>query len=417
MVKATDNGVLVAPFLLKCYEMVDDQSTDGLISWSSTGDSFVIFDVTGFETELLPNYFKHNNFSSFVRQLNIYGFRKIDTDRWEFSNDQFIKGQKYLLKNICRRKQPQVVVQQKSSWQKDKVVEAFEEDANSKLWEDVESLKTDKNALTQELVILRQHQQTSQTNLVVLKEQLKGMEKNQQQLLSFIVMAMQSPGILVQLLQPKENNWRMAETGKTVLKRVIDDIEPVPSDGMIVRYQPPIAQSPDPLSLPTLDSENLELGLSSDEVRDLLMNIDFTPGPMDEKLLSPESNWPMVIPELPDHIMDGESNWPMVIPELPDHIMDQMLLSSTLSENKEDGDCDTEELPNYGMELESTSPGRQQLSGEFEHKAKTVEDPQNLKMDRVAFGNQLDENQDMEILTEMIGLLASECNIKHQSNF
>ncbi|XP_058184050.1 heat stress transcription factor A-8 [Rhododendron vialii] len=417
MVKATENGALVAPFLLKCYEMVDDQSTDASISWSSTGDSFVILDVTGFETELLPKYFKHNNFSSFVRQLNIYGFRKIDTDHWEFSNDQFIKGQKHLLKNICRRKQPQVVVQRKSSRQKDKVVEAFEEDANSKLWEDVESLKTDKNALTQELVKLRQHQQTSQTNLVVLKEQLKGMEKNQQQLLSFIVMAMQSPGFLVQLLQPKENNWRMAETGKTVLKRVIDDMEPVPSDGMIVRYQPPMAQSPDPLSLPTLDSENLELGLSSDEVRDLLMNIDYTPGPMDEKLLSPESNWPMVIPELPDHIMDGESNWPMVIPELPDHIMDQMLLSSTLSENKEDGDCDTEELPNYGMEIESTSPGRQQLSGEFEHKAKTVEDPQNLKMDRAAFGNQLDENQDMEILTEMIGLLASECNLKHQSNF
>ncbi|KAE9450869.1 hypothetical protein C3L33_17228, partial [Rhododendron williamsianum] len=319
------------------------------------------------------------------------GFRKIDTDRWEFSNNQFIKGQKHLLKNICRRKQPQVVVQRKSSRQKDKVVEAFEEDANSKLWEDVESLKTDKNALTQELVKLRQHQQTSQTNLVVLKEQLKGMEKNQQQLLSFIVMAMQSPGFLVQLLQPKENNWRMAETGKTVLKRVIDDIEPVPSDGMIVRYQPPMAQSPDPLSLPTLDSENLELGLSSDEVRDLLMNIDYTPGPMDEKLLSPESNWPMVIPELPDHIMDGESNWPMVIPELPDHIMDQMLLSSTLSENKEDGDCDTEELPNYGMEIEFTS----------------LEDSNYLVV----------ENQDMDILTEMIGLLASECNIKHQSNF
>ncbi|KAF7133280.1 hypothetical protein RHSIM_Rhsim09G0088300 [Rhododendron simsii] len=417
MVKATENGALVAPFLLKCYEMVDDQSTDASISWSSTGDSFVIFDVTGFETELLPKYFKHNNFSSFVRQLNIYGFRKIDTDRWEFSNDQFIKGQKHLLKNICRRKQPQVVVQRKSSRQKDKVVEAFEEDANLKLWEDVESLKTDKNALTQELVKLRQHQQASQTNLLVLKEQLKGMEKNQQQLLSFIVMAMQSPGFLVQLLQPKENNWRMAETAKTVLKRVIDDIEPVPSDGMIVRYQPPMAQSPDPLSLPTLDSENLELGLSSDEVRDLLMNIDFMPGPMDEKLLSPESNWPMVIPELPDHIMDGESNWPMVIPELPDHIMDQMLLSSTLSENKEDGDFDTEELPNYGMEIESTSPGRQLLSGEFELKAKTMEDPQNLKMDRVAFGNQLDENQDMEILTEMIGLLASESNLKHQSNF
>lgn len=329
------------------------------------------------------------------------GFRKIDTDRWEFSNDQFIKGQKHLLKNICRRKQSPNQVQRKSSQQEDKGVEVVEEDVNSKLWEEVECLKTDKNALAQELVKLRQHQQTSQSKLVVLKEQLKGMEKNQQQMLSFIVMAMQSPGFLVQLLQPKEHNWRMAETGKTVLKRVIDDIDPVPSDGMIVRYQPPMAQSAEPLSPPALDSGNLELDLSSDEVRDLFMNIDFTPGPMDEKLLSPESLWPMVIPELPNDYA----------------ILEQMLLSSPVSENKEDGDCDPEELLNCGMEIESTSCGRQQLSGEFEHKEKTVEDPRNLKMDRVAFGNQLDENQDMEILTEKIGLLASECNLEHQQNF
>lgn len=67
-----ENGAVIAPFLIKCYEMVDDQSTDGSISWSSTGDSFVIFDATGFESELLPKYFKHKNFSSFIRQLNIY---------------------------------------------------------------------------------------------------------------------------------------------------------------------------------------------------------------------------------------------------------------------------------------------------------------------------------------------------------
>lgn len=401
MVKTMENGALIAPFLLKCYEMVDDQSTDGSISWSSTGDSFVILDATVFESELLPKYFKHKNFSSFIRQLNIYGFRKIDTDCWEFSNNQFVKGQKHLLKNICRRKQSQNQVQRKSYQQEDKGVEVVEEDVNSKLWEEVECLKTDKNALTQELINLGQHQQTSQSKLVVLKEQLKGMEKNQQQMLSFIVMAMQSPGFLVQLLQPKEHNWRMAETGKTVLKRVIDDIDQVPSDGMIVRYQLPMAQSAEPLSPPALDSGNLELDLSSDEVRDLFMNIDFTPGPMDEKLLFPESHWPTVIPELPNDYAN----------------LEQMLLSSPVSENKEDGDCDPEELLNCGMEIELTSCGRQQLSGEFEHKEKTAEYPRNLKMDRVAFGNQLDENQDMEILTEKIGLLASECNLEHQQNF
>lgn len=62
----------VAPFLKKCYEMVDDQATDSIISWSDNDDCFIIWDMTQFSVELLPKYFKHNNFSSFMRQLNIY---------------------------------------------------------------------------------------------------------------------------------------------------------------------------------------------------------------------------------------------------------------------------------------------------------------------------------------------------------
>lgn len=74
MVKSTDDGpVSIAPFLKKCYEMVDNESTDSIISWSqSNNNSFVIWDMTEFSVQLLPKHFKHSNFSSFIRQLNIY---------------------------------------------------------------------------------------------------------------------------------------------------------------------------------------------------------------------------------------------------------------------------------------------------------------------------------------------------------
>ncbi|KAL9344835.1 hypothetical protein Peur_062510 [Populus x canadensis] len=45
---------------------------DSMVSWSSNKNSFVVWNVPGFQRDLLPKYFKHKNFSSFVRQLNTY---------------------------------------------------------------------------------------------------------------------------------------------------------------------------------------------------------------------------------------------------------------------------------------------------------------------------------------------------------
>ncbi|ONH95204.1 hypothetical protein PRUPE_7G056700 [Prunus persica] len=92
------------PFLLKTYMLVEDPTTDDVISWNDDGSAFVVWQPAEFARDLLPTLFKHSNFSSFVRQLNTYGFRKVSTSRWEFCNDKFRKGEKDQLCDIRRRK-------------------------------------------------------------------------------------------------------------------------------------------------------------------------------------------------------------------------------------------------------------------------------------------------------------------------
>ena len=50
---------------------------DSISAWSPDGRTFVVKDVPRFESAVIPQYFKHSKFSSFVRQLNFYGFRKV----------------------------------------------------------------------------------------------------------------------------------------------------------------------------------------------------------------------------------------------------------------------------------------------------------------------------------------------------
>jgi heat shock transcription factor len=58
-----------------CSFLEKSVNTD-LIRWSDRGDSFVVLDEDEFARTLIPELFKHNNYASFVRQLNMYGFHK-----------------------------------------------------------------------------------------------------------------------------------------------------------------------------------------------------------------------------------------------------------------------------------------------------------------------------------------------------
>uniref|UniRef100_A0A803MRP0 HSF-type DNA-binding domain-containing protein n=1 Tax=Chenopodium quinoa TaxID=63459 RepID=A0A803MRP0_CHEQI len=158
------------PFLNKTFDMVENPESDPIISWGESFNSFIIWDEHKFSTDLLSKYFKHSNFSSFVRQLNTYGFRKVSTAhpvRWEFAHPGFQKGKKDLLKTIKRRAQGNGT------------------NSNARLLHqketEIEILKKEQEALKVEISDLKQQQQNSNTCLAAMGERMKTVEWKQQE--------------------------------------------------------------------------------------------------------------------------------------------------------------------------------------------------------------------------------------------
>ncbi|KAJ8765808.1 hypothetical protein K2173_015625 [Erythroxylum novogranatense] len=203
------------PFLTKTYEIVEDSSTNHIVSWSSGHNSFIVWDPQTMAMSLLPRYFKHNNFSSFVRQLNTYGFRKVDPDRWEFANEGFLRGQKHLLKNIRRRRTHQPTASQQSL---DHCVEVGRFGIDG----EVDRLKRDKQVLMMELVKLRQQQQSTKACLQIMEQRLKRTETKQQQMMNFLARAMQNPNFMQQLVHEKNKRKELEEAISKKRRRPID---------------------------------------------------------------------------------------------------------------------------------------------------------------------------------------------------
>ncbi|XP_032537412.1 heat shock factor protein 2 isoform X2 [Chiroxiphia lanceolata] len=107
-------GSGVPAFLSKLWALLGETPSNRLITWSQNGKSFLVLDEQRFAKEILPKYFKHNNMASFVRQLNMYGFRKVvHVDSGivklerdgpvEFRHAYFRQGREDLLEHIKRK--------------------------------------------------------------------------------------------------------------------------------------------------------------------------------------------------------------------------------------------------------------------------------------------------------------------------
>ncbi|KAL2501235.1 heat stress transcription factor A-2-like [Forsythia ovata] len=200
-----------SPFLKKTFEMVDDPATDAIISWG-TRTSFIVWDPHKFSTDLLPKHFKHNNFSSFVRQLNTYSFGKIHSDRWEFANEGFQQGMKHLLKHIKRRKKNSQIMPQQGE------VESWLSVTKNGAEAELEKLRTDQNVLKAEISKLRRQQENTENYLAAFKDRLQETEMKQKHTVVFMIKALKNPRFLQHFIE-KMRKERALASGEILKKR------------------------------------------------------------------------------------------------------------------------------------------------------------------------------------------------------
>jgi hypothetical protein len=71
------------------------------IAWSEDGTNIVVRNAEKLAQVVLPRYFNHNQYASWVRALNAYDFRKTGSDRWR--HPSFLRGRPDLLPAIRRK--------------------------------------------------------------------------------------------------------------------------------------------------------------------------------------------------------------------------------------------------------------------------------------------------------------------------
>ncbi|XP_036159726.1 heat shock factor protein 1 isoform X6 [Myotis myotis] len=189
----------VPAFLTKLWTLVSDPDTDALICWSPSGNSFHVYDQGQFAKEVLPKYFKHNNMASFVRQLNMYGFRKVvhieqgglvkpERDDTEFQHPCFLRGQEQLLENIKRK------VTSVSTLKSEDM--KIHQDSVTKLLTDVQLMKGKQESMDSKLLAMKHENEALWREVASLRQKHAQQQKVVNKLIQFLISLVQSNRIL-----------------------------------------------------------------------------------------------------------------------------------------------------------------------------------------------------------------------------
>ena len=112
-------GGVTQPFPEKLYEMLDNESEGvqtpnsvspidpaTIVSWLPHGRAFIVRKPKMFTSLIMPKYFRQTKLTSFQRQLNLYGFRRITqgADAGAYYHELFLRGRPQLCMRMVRQK-------------------------------------------------------------------------------------------------------------------------------------------------------------------------------------------------------------------------------------------------------------------------------------------------------------------------
>ncbi|CAB9511386.1 Heat stress transcription factor [Seminavis robusta] len=106
-------GGVTQPFPEKLHELLEKESTPGfrenvhaIVGWLPHGRAFLVRKPKEFTRDIMPKYFRQTKLTSFQRQLNLYGFRRITqgTDAGAYYHELFLRGRPQLCLRMVRQK-------------------------------------------------------------------------------------------------------------------------------------------------------------------------------------------------------------------------------------------------------------------------------------------------------------------------
>ena len=206
-------------FLLKLYEILSKEEYSEIIHWSQNGSYIIIANAHLLEQKILSIYFNHQNYSSFVRQLNMYNFHKIRTDP--------NKPEQYFINETLNKNKTMKEIKDFKRKEKNRQKCLFFQDEDSNIKYTILPDKKEKDIKNQEISITLEEKEEEKENAFKQTTEKGKMDENEKEklLLSLLDKTKENIDKVNEYRNKlKEMNEKQSEIN-TQIKNINDEIE------------------------------------------------------------------------------------------------------------------------------------------------------------------------------------------------